>query len=392
MRSPRTCGARMRRQRSSVEDRWTKTVRVDGKSQKVPSTRSGIGKRWRARYVDAHGIEHSQMFDLKHDAQEWLDSQTSSVVTGTHVAPRDAQMTVQQWCDEWIKGYKINREGSIRTARTQIRKIVDEFGDIPLSAVRPSHVRAWCAKLTQDGHEASYIYVLHGRLRQILADAVHDNVLGRNPCSTKTSPPKGKQKPYVITTEQLWALHDAVPENLQAAILLGTFAGLRVGEVSGLRVSDVNFIKGIVHPKQQWRGKPLKTPGSDAPVPIPQDLAMMLSASVAKYPSDYMVTNKRGKPCAPWTIDAAIADTRGKVDGLPEGFVFHDLRHYLASLLIASGADIKTVQARMRHELASTTLDTYGHLWPDTDESTRTALGKVITARLGKNLLAEDGS
>ena len=45
-------------------------------------------------------------------------------------------------------------------------------------------------------------------------------------------------------------------------------------------------------------------------------------------------------------------------EGLPEGFTFHDLRHYLASLLIASGADIKTVQARMRHANARTTLDT----------------------------------
>jgi hypothetical protein len=55
--------------------------------------------------------------------------------------------------------------------------------------------------------------------------------------------------------------------------------------------------------------------------------------------------------------------------------------HYLASLLIASGADIKTVQARMRHATARTTLDTYGHLWPDADESTRTAVGAVIRER-----------
>ncbi|XGU20535.1 hypothetical protein ACETU7_07615 [Rhodococcus sp. 3Y1] len=41
------------------------------------------------------------------------------------------------------------------------------------------------------------------------------------------------------------------------------------------------------------------------------------------------------------------------------------MRHYLASLLIASGADIKTVQARLRHASAKTTLDTYGHMWPD---------------------------
>jgi hypothetical protein len=26
--------------------------------------------------------------------------------------------------------------------------------------------------------------------------------------------------------------------------------------------------------------------------------------------------------------------------------------------------------------------DTYGHLWPDADESTRTAIGKVITERM----------
>ena len=75
------------------------------------------------------------------------------------------------------------------------------------------------------------------------------------------------------------------------------------------------------------------------------------------------------------------ADVREDIDGLPEGFSYHDLRHYMASLLIASGADIKTVQARMRHASARTTLDTYGHLWPDADESTRTAIGAVIAER-----------
>ena len=67
--------------------------------------------------------------------------------------------------------------------------------------------------------------------------------------------------------------------------------------------------------------------------------------------------------------------------GLPGGFRYHDLRHYLASLLIASGADVKTVQARMRHASAQTTLDTYGHLWPDRDESTRAAVKAVFQAR-----------
>jgi hypothetical protein len=56
-------------------------------------------------------------------------------------------------------------------------------------------------------------------------------------------------------------------------------------------------------------------------------------------------------------------------------------RHYLASLLIATGLDVKVVQAWLRHASAKTTLDTYGHLWPDADESARAAIGAVLAAR-----------
>jgi integrase len=207
---------------------------------------------------------------------------------------------------------------------------------------------------------------------------------GRGLCGVE-----GKAKVYVATTEQIWATHDAVPDHLRVAVLLGAFAGLRIAEVCGPRVTDVDFIRGVVHPKQQWtnrggpaRSVPLKTEGSSQPIPIPRDLALLLSASVQKYPSDMMVTAGPGTDrCSVWVIEQAMRKVRGKIEGLPDTFTFHDLRHYLASLLIASGADIKTVQARMRHASATTTLDTYGHLWPDADESTRAAIGAVIRLR-----------
>ena len=69
---------------------------------------------------------------------------------------------------------------------------------------------------------------------------------------------------------------------------------------------------------------------------------------------------------------------RSKVHGLPAGFRYHDLRHYFASLLIADGHDVQAVQARLRHASAKTTLDTYGHIWPDRDQSTRTAVDAVL--------------
>lgn len=373
-----------RNRRAGVEDRWTKTVRDEhGNTKTVPSTNDGKGSRWRARYVDDRGCEHAKAFSRKLDAQRWLDGQTSALVTGTHVAPRDAALTVSDWCDQWLAGYAVNRASSVRTVGFHVEAIKAAFGEMPLTALRPSAIKTWVAQIRADGASDHYAYTLHARLSQILSDAVHDGLLGRNPCSRRTSPPRGKQKPYVASTEQVWTLHDVMPEHLQAAVLLGAFAGLRISEACGLRVDDVDFTRGVVHPHQQYGGAALKTAGSEAPIPIPRELTLLLAASVQRYPSEWMVTDGAGGSCPPRSIERAVVRARVKVDGLPAGFTFHDLRHYLASLLIASGADIKTVQARLRHASASTTLDTYGHLWPDADESTRAAVGAAIRTRIG---------
>src|ERR1700758_3956771 len=100
-----------RNRRAGVEDRWTKTLRDEhGNMHSVPSARHGKGLRWLARYVDDRGRERTKALARKADPQRWLDTQTSAIVSGTHVAPRDAQLTVEQWCDLWIEGYKVHRE------------------------------------------------------------------------------------------------------------------------------------------------------------------------------------------------------------------------------------------------------------------------------------------
>jgi hypothetical protein len=141
-----------------------------------------------------------------------------------------------------------------------ISRITTACGNRPLAAVRPSDVRSWTARLKADGLADSYVYALHNRLSQLMSDAVHDGILTRNPCSRRTSPGAGKPRPYVATTEQVWALHDAVAEHLWPAILLGAFVGLRV--------ADVDFMRGIVKPVQQRDGEPLKSDNSRTPLPI----------------------------------------------------------------------------------------------------------------------------
>jgi integrase len=124
----------------------------------------------------------------------------------------------------------------------------------------------------------------------------------------------------------------------------------------------------------QYPAEPLKTETSRTAIPVPHVLALELAAQVRDYPGSTLLTDELGHQLGPWALGRAFRAARSTVDGLPEGFRYHDLRHYFASLLIASGADVKTVQARLRHASAKTTLDTYGHLWPDRDESTKAAV------------------
>ena len=109
---------------------------------------ASITKRPGGKYSpvpDAAGREHARQFGRKTDAQRWLDQVTASMLAGTYVNPRTARTTVGEWCETWLAGYATRRASTVRQARVHVAQIVAEFGAMPLSAVRPSHVKAWTA-------------------------------------------------------------------------------------------------------------------------------------------------------------------------------------------------------------------------------------------------------
>jgi integrase len=338
--------------------------------------RRGHGKRWLAVWTGPDGREHTKAFGKRAVADRYGAAQETDADRGVYVDPKGARITVGQWCDTWLAGYQTRRPRTVAQAQVHIRQIKAEFGAMRLGQVRPSHVKAWTSRLRGEGAAASYVYALHSRLSQIMGDAVHDGLLGKSPCSRRTSPGAGKQRPFVATTEQVWALYEAMPAQLRAAVLLAAFAGLRVREACGLRVADVDFMRGVIRPVMQHPSEELKTEISRTAIPVPRSMALELSAHVAKHPGRESVLG-----VSAWVLERDFRDARAKVEGLPDGFRYHDLRHYFASLLIADGADVKTVQARLRHASAVTTLNTYGHLWPDKDESTRATVEAVFSAR-----------
>ena len=111
-----------------------------------------------------------------------------------------------------------------------------------------------------------------------------------------------------------------------------------------------------LHPAVQYPAEELKTETSRTAVPIPHSLARELLAHVAQWPGETLLTGRDGGQLPPWALERAVRSARVKLPGLPEGFRYHDLRH----------------------PSAKTTLDTYGHLWPDRDESTRAAVDAVL--------------
>ncbi|MDO4798125.1 MAG: tyrosine-type recombinase/integrase [Coriobacteriales bacterium] len=68
-----------------------------------------------------------------------------------------------------------------------------------------------------------------------------------------------------------------------------------------------------------------------------------------------------------------------------DGLKFHELRHTQATLLLANGVDVKTVQTRLGHASASITLDWYAHAIPQNDHAAATMLGNLLNSKQGED-------
>ncbi len=67
------------------------------------------------------------------------------------------------------------------------------------------------------------------------------------------------------------------------------------------------------------------------------------------------------------------------IENDPRRFGFHNLRHSLASFLVRSKTDPKTVQALLRHSDVKTTLQLYAH---SVSEDRLAAQGQMLDAML----------
>jgi integrase len=350
----------------------------------------GDGK-WRARFRDEAGREHARHFARKTDAQRWLDEVTTSIVSGTYVDPKAGQVTFRVYAEQW-RVAQVHRPSTRRHVETMLRRhAYPTLGDKPLSSVLPSDVQTWVRRLGDDTDSAALaprtIGVLHSIVSSVLRAAVRDRRIVANPCDGTRLPKPETRRVEPLSTEQVAELTEAMPAQYRALVTLAAGTGMRQGECFGLTVDRVDFLRRsltvdrqlVTLPRQAPFLAPPKTKASVRTIPLPNVVVEALSAHLVAYRGDgYVFTMSGGpinRPAFGRVWRAAIREA-----DLPHGTGFHALRHYYASLLIRHGESVKTVQARLGHASATETLDTYSHLWPDSDDRTREAIDTVLGA------------
>jgi integrase len=354
--------------------------------------------RWRARYRDTTGKEHSRHFKRKIDAQRWLDEVTASIVTGQYVDPNAGKILFRDYAEPW-RAAQVHRPSSQAHVEGMLRRhAYPFFGARQIASILPSEIQAWVTRLST-GDAATKrrplapatVGVIHGIVFQIFRAAVRDRKIMANPCEGTRLPGVERRRVSPVSTAQVEKLREGLPDHLKALVLLTAGTGLRQGEVFGLTRDRLRLLGRspvVVVDRQLVQRRvtgpvfgPPKTKASYRTVPLPAVVVQALNDHIAAYDiaEDALLFTMFGKPIVRSTFGHVFRPAAQAAGLTAEtGTGMHALRHYYASLLIRYGESVKTVQVRLGHASASETLDTYSHLWPDAEDRTRDAIDEVL--------------
>ncbi|WBB73414.1 site-specific integrase [Micromonospora sp. WMMD1128] len=387
-----------------VEDRWYKTLRHEGgRKERVKTQLFGKGLRYRVRYIGPDGKERKKSFPdrAKREADAFLVSTETDKLRGSYVDPVAGRMTFAEYAERWLRTRSVD-ESTRETTEFRVRKhLLPFFGSRQLAAIKPGHIREWNAAMVGKLAPATRA-VVFAHLQTILAAAVDDERIAKNPCSaTSVNPPRPAGRRVVPWRyDQISAIRMGLAPRYRAMVDLGAGCGLRQGEILGLSIDDIDFDAGWVQVSRQVKivrcrlvfGLPKND--RDRRVPLPDSVGQALRQHIAdRYPvtltlpwehpaSEERVTARllftttyrnainrcrfNETTWRPAVVRAGITPTRAT--GM------HALRHFYASSLLDAGESIKAVASYLGHADPGFTLRVYTHLMPASEERTRNAI------------------
>lgn len=244
------------------------------------------------------------------------------------------------------------------------------FSSYKLNEITPVIIRKWQNEQIKKSYQPTYLRTLNKELTSIFNFAIKFYHLKNNPCSIAGN--IGNKKPEKEC--EIWSPEEfekfiSLIDNLtiKTAFITLFFTGMRVGELLALYFEDIDLenrtIKITKTKYDNVIGK-TKTKGSNRIIKIPENLRIILNDYTDKI-------YKPGKKQLLFDISRTLLIYYMRTYSIKAGVKkirIHDLRHSHASYLISKHISIVAVSKRLGHSSIKTTLDTYAHLFKDSNE------------------------
>jgi len=245
--------------------------------------------RWRARYRDDTGKEHSRHFDRKIDAEQWLDRVTAAVVAGTYADPQAGRITFSAFFGEW-SARQVWAAGTVLAMSLAARWV--PFARTSMKQARRSDIESWIKSMDAAGLAPGTIKTRYVNVRSVFRAAVKDKVIGSNP-TEGVRLPRGRRADAAMsipTPEEIGQLMAVADERFRPFVAICAFAGLRLGEAAGVQLSDVDFLRKSLRVSRQVQrvnggAIDVRAPkhGSERVVYLDDSLVDVLAEHVATY-------------------------------------------------------------------------------------------------------------
>ena len=225
-------------------------------------------------------------------------------------------------------------------------------------------------------------------LSSILETAVEYGYLSTNPARGVKFPQKGlKEKPVIITGEDLARLLRQLGEPYQTMVTLIAATGLRIGELLALRWSALDLDGGTLAVRESvFEGtfQPPKTLKAVRTIPLGRHAVAALTAhrgrATRMAPEDVVFGNSSGKPLRESKLLRNVLQPAAERAGLGR-VTWHQFRHIHSSLLNDLKVPVKIAQEQLGHASIPTTLNIYTHV---VDRSHRQAIDAVEERLFGE--------
>jgi integrase len=381
----------------------------------------GRREAWFIDYIAATGERVRQAIGSGEEgrrlARQVLAQREAEAQLGIHRLPAPRTPTFADFAAEWLDRMRPPRvrPKTFESYQDAIVRLLPDFGGRRLGGIAREEIEAYLGndQFARPHHpkQKKPTKPLSVRtknatldvLRMILADATERGALDKNPAAKVKALPQprlAEGKVQYLTPAQVERLLAVAEEPYRTVYALTVNAGLRRGEALALKWDDLDLANRRVRVRASRSREPKgtgyivhdtapKTKGSAAVI---EDLSPSVVQALLALPASgdptqpYVFRNQAGGPIDPDNL-RRVFRRHLKAAKLPR-VGFHALRHTTATHLIAMGEHAKAIQARMRHERISTTMDTYGHLMAGAFQG----MGERLDAWLRAQTAPKDGT